>query len=214
MIAREGTRLAPNRRNPLVGGLKDMALATYLQSQIASFAMQLRLGLRRLFPKYLSLVEESITWRLTETVDEPMHFDFFDEGKPMRPEWRDRHRLKLFINIDSQPRTWHVSLDLPGLLKHCRAEMPDELLDDSPRPQGRVPGDVGHHRQCRGDRAPGGLRPARRGRRILVSRPRHARSGEAIARCRAGCATVATGWRRTLSPSPASRQTWPVPMSS
>ena len=130
VIAREGTKLAPNRRNPLVAGMKDMALATYLQAQIASFDTQLRLGLRLLFPRYLSLVEESITWRLTETVDEPMHYDFFDEGKPMRPEWRNRHRLKLFINIDSEPRAWHVSLDLPRLLKRCRAQMPDELPDD------------------------------------------------------------------------------------
>jgi hypothetical protein len=130
VIERCGGKLAPAASHPLVKEFKNLALATYLQSQIASFNAQLRLGLRTLFPRYHSLQESNITWRLTDSEDQDLHMDEFDRGLPVRAEHRRLHRVKVFVNVDAAPRRWRVAYDLPGVLKACRSQLPDELPDD------------------------------------------------------------------------------------
>ena len=131
VIVRNGKQIAPDTLHPLVQILKEIPLAVYVQSQIARFNNQLRGALRVLFPRYYSLEKNvNITWRLSETRDEGMHLDVFDNGRPMNAALRSLHRVKIFVNIDSAPRRWRVSYDLPRLLKHCRDQLPDELPDD------------------------------------------------------------------------------------
>jgi len=131
VIVRKGGQIAPDTAHPLVAILGEIPLAVYMQSQIARFNSQLRLALRVLFPRYYSLgTNVNITWRLTETRDEGMHLDVFDQGRPMSDKLRTRHRVKVFVNIDAEPRRWRVSYDLPELLKRCRDQLPDELPDD------------------------------------------------------------------------------------
>ena len=130
VIERRGGRVAVNRQHPLMEHFQDVPLACYVQSQIASFDAQLRAGLRTLFPRYFSLQEGNISWRLTETSQEGLHLDFFDRGAPLTPELKRRHRLKIFINVDSEARSWRVSHDLPEVLKRCRAALPEALPDD------------------------------------------------------------------------------------
>jgi hypothetical protein len=130
LIERRGGRVGVNHQHPLLDLFKQVPLASYVQSQIASFNAQLRAGLRALFPRYFSLQEANITWRLTETSKEGLHLDVFDGGAPLSRELKARHRLKVFINIDSEARTWRVSHDLPEVLKRCRSAMPAALPDD------------------------------------------------------------------------------------
>jgi hypothetical protein len=130
LIERRGGRVGVNHQHPLLDLFKQVPLASYVQSQIASFNAQLRAGLRALFPRYFSLQEANITWRLTETSKEGLHLDVFDGGAPCSRELKARHRLKVFINIDSEARTWRVSHDLPEVLMRGRSLLPNALPDD------------------------------------------------------------------------------------
>jgi hypothetical protein len=131
VIVRKDGQIAPDPSHPLVTILKEIPLAVYVQSQVARFNSQLRTALRTLFPRYYSLEKNvNITWRLTETRDEGMHLDVFDNGRPMNARLRAQHRVKIFVNIDSEPRRWRVSYDLPRLLERCRDQLPDALPDD------------------------------------------------------------------------------------
>ncbi len=127
-FVREGNEVRVRQDHPFIQ--LGVERGAYLQSQIASFDSQLREGLRALFPAYHSLQEGNITWRLTETVEESLHLDTFGDGGPSMPLHKRAHRVKIFINIDREPRVWRTSLDLPGVLHACRDELPMELPDD------------------------------------------------------------------------------------
>ena len=59
-----------------------------------------------------------------------MHLDSFNRGSPLDPASKTFHRVKIFMNIDREPRLWRTSLDLPGVLAACRGRLPAELPDD------------------------------------------------------------------------------------
>lgn len=130
VIKREGAQLRLNQEHPFVALFPHKEIAMYLQAQVASFNAQLRHALSILFPRYTSMREANITWRLTETFREGMHFDIYNGGRPSSALARQQHRIKIFVNIDSQPRQWHTSLDLAGVLKTCRAQLPAALPAD------------------------------------------------------------------------------------
>ncbi len=109
---RAGERFELARDHPLIALYQDPARASYIQGQIALFDAQLRAGLRQMFPRYYSLQEANITWRLCETPEEGMHMDVFCNGIPVPEQFRPLHRLKVFINIDSEPRSWRTSFDM------------------------------------------------------------------------------------------------------
>jgi hypothetical protein len=116
--------------HPFMQHFRDPELARRLQAQIAAFNTQLRHGLSVLLPRYRSLRTLNITWRLLETVREGLHLDVFKRGLPLAPELKSTLRVKIFINIDLEPRHWRTSLDLPAILAACRGRLPDELPDD------------------------------------------------------------------------------------
>jgi hypothetical protein len=130
LYEREGQNIRQATDHPLLALGLGSKWACYLQSQITGFNSQLRRGLNILFPAYHSLWQANITWRLTHTVEEGMHFDSFDRGSPLDAPSKTLHRVKIFLNIDSEPRVWRTSLDLPGVLSACRDQLPDELPDD------------------------------------------------------------------------------------
>jgi hypothetical protein len=130
VYVRDGGKLRPRQEHPFLELGMGVEWACYMQSQIATFNAQLRRGLGALFPAYHSLREANITWRLTETIEEGMHFDVFDGGAPVGSKNKRAHRVKVFINIDAEPRRWRTSFDLPTVLDICRDELPMELPDD------------------------------------------------------------------------------------
>jgi hypothetical protein len=69
---------------------------------------------------------------MTETLNEGLHVDGFLGGKPTPPELKGRfQRIKLFINIDSEPRRWWTSYILPELFKRYPHNFADGLPDDA-----------------------------------------------------------------------------------
>ncbi len=132
ILIRSGDKIMFDHTHVLLQIFGDRMIATYAQTQIRSVNDQIRRGLNQLFPRYRSLTEANITWRLTETVDEGMHVDGFLKGKPTPPEAKGRfHRVKLFINIDSQPRKWWTSFTMGETLKRYRSKLPDSMPDDA-----------------------------------------------------------------------------------
>lgn len=130
VFRRDGTTLADREDHPFRRLQMGTEWASYLQSQVASFNWQLRRGLQVLFPAYHSLQDVNITWRMTETIEEGMHLDVFGNGAPTPPAARLAHRIKVFVNVDNEPRQWRTSFDLPGVLDKCRERLPAELPDD------------------------------------------------------------------------------------
>ncbi len=130
LIVRDGASLQWNERHILGKLFPQKEAALYAQAQIASFNAQLRKGLAQLFPRYYSLDEGNISWRLTETQPEGLHFDVFNNGQPFPKAAQDLHRVKIFVNIDAAPRIWRTGLDMPGVLRACRGELPDALPAD------------------------------------------------------------------------------------
>jgi hypothetical protein len=120
----------PDPKHPFVAGFGDVELARHAQEEIARFNSQLRRGLAMLLAPYRRIYEGNISWRLCETVEEGLHVDVFNRGRPMDPEYKSLHRIKIFINIDDEPRRWRTSLDLPGILKRARGLLPRALPDD------------------------------------------------------------------------------------
>lgn len=128
---REGNTVAFDPNPALLHIFPQKLLAGYVQSLIIDVNWQIRAALRTLLPRYYSLAEGNITWRLTETINEPMHADGFSNGKPAKPGLKGAyHRIKLFINIDSEPRKWWTSYTLPENLKRIRERFPQGLPAD------------------------------------------------------------------------------------
>jgi hypothetical protein len=78
----------------------------------------------KLFPRYRLLEgTANITFRLCPTRDEAMHIDHYRGGNPGLRE----HRLKLFINLDSEQRYWRVGDTLFTLIRKLRQRLPQIL---------------------------------------------------------------------------------------
>lgn len=107
--------------NPLLGLNMEMMEKIYLRDQIQMAFHQIRLDIARLFGGY-RLLEANMTFRCVPTRDEGMHLDTFTNADPS-----PMHRLKFFLNIDSENREWQTSYSLPRALEVYR-----NLLGDLP----------------------------------------------------------------------------------
>lgn len=105
-------------------------LAGYMQSQIRTVNDQIREGLRTILPKYFSLAAGNITWRMTETRDGGMYIDFWNQGRAASSKESSLHRIKLFLNIDKEPRQWRTSLSIPEIMARYRSELPAKIPVD------------------------------------------------------------------------------------
>jgi hypothetical protein len=131
VLLRSGASVKTKANHPLVllyGN--DVAKAAYVQSQIAAFNAQLTAGLQHLFPTYRFPPFISISWRLTPTENEGVHLDVFRRGQSGPEASRRLHRLKVFVNLDSEPRVWRVATDLAGALIHLSDRLPRRLPAD------------------------------------------------------------------------------------
>ena len=79
-----------------------------LRREILRVTKQVCRVLRDVFEPY-RILKESVSWRFTATGPEPLHVDWF------RPT-DDLHYVRMFINIDEQPRVWSVSHQLEDLI--------------------------------------------------------------------------------------------------
>src|SRR5512132_806355 len=79
---------------------------------------------RHVFEPY-RIRKESVSWRFTPTGPEDLHVDWF------RPT-DDLHYIRMFINIDEQPRVWSVSHQLEDLIARNFAKAGLAELGGSP----------------------------------------------------------------------------------
>jgi hypothetical protein len=88
----------------------DRGRLRYFAEQVRSINTQVMDLARRLFPHY-RLITSAITWRMTETLNENLHFDVYKEDLP-------DHHLRMFVNLDLVPRIWHTSFTLEHALRN------------------------------------------------------------------------------------------------
>lgn len=119
LYERKGNALVS--KNPITSLKADVAVQVYLRDQIAKIFDQLRGDLPLLFPRY-GLKEANITFRYTPTAsDGAMHLDVFQATSNV-------HRVKLFINMDTDYRVWTTSYDLLRVMEIYK----DKFQDLSP----------------------------------------------------------------------------------
>jgi FkbM family methyltransferase len=100
------------------------------RGQVAAVNAQLLALCRRFFPDY-EILGDSITWRMSPTLNENLHVDVYKEDLP-------DHHLRLFVNLDAAHRIWHTSFTLEQLLRDRLGMLAPEFLRDAP------PGRLGH----------------------------------------------------------------------
>ncbi|MBM3512833.1 MAG: hypothetical protein FJX59_03870 [Alphaproteobacteria bacterium] len=109
---------------------RDEYMTGYLQTQIKSVNACIDSALRVLFPKYYWLFCGNLTWRFTDTPAGDLHIDVFQNGLPLVESDNRLHRIKVFINIDLEPRRWRTSFTLPEILARYRGRLPATLPRD------------------------------------------------------------------------------------
>ncbi|MEP5764923.1 MAG: hypothetical protein ABJ308_10020 [Halieaceae bacterium] len=92
----------------------------YFASQVAWINQQVLEITDTLFPRY-DVNRPSVTWRLTDTINENLHLDVYKEDFP-------DHHVRLFVNLDTVPRIWHTSHTLEHLLQHSLHLVDTDLL--------------------------------------------------------------------------------------
>jgi hypothetical protein len=110
----------PNEDVLSLGFGGDSGRYNYFVEQVAALNSQLDALCRQLFPAY-RMIKPSITWRMSETVNEAMHIDAYREDYP-------DHHLRMFVNLATTPRIWHVSYSLEYLLQHHLADLTLEFV--------------------------------------------------------------------------------------
>ena len=129
IFRRKGRNFEVDTEHVLMRGIRDLNQAGYIRGQIAAANAQIKESIRALFPMYYSLNCMNLTWRFSLTENEDLHFDTFRDGAPVPARFR-AHRIKFFINLDSEPRQWWTSHILPETLKVGRDVLPDRLPND------------------------------------------------------------------------------------
>jgi hypothetical protein len=110
--------------NPLWdSGLKPLEII-YLHQQIVAITGYLLQAVPGLFPHYRLLDGTgNITFRLCPTRNEDMHIDHYSKATVGFHE----HRLKLFINLDSEQRYWRIGDTIFTLIRKLRDRLPRQL---------------------------------------------------------------------------------------
>ncbi len=76
--------------------------------EVARLGREARRFISRAFAGY-RFSKENISWRFTPSGGEHMHLDFFHSGE-------DVQYVRMFINVDAEPRLWNVSWSLMDLV--------------------------------------------------------------------------------------------------
>jgi hypothetical protein len=116
-------------QNPLCGAIADDRILLKVYSELLRIELGFKLLVANVLPSYRNITWQNCTFRFTKTGVEPAHLDSFDGGQPL-PEKFHVPRLKIFLNIDSQPRVWNVGPTLPDLLRHSEGKLGSPLPTD------------------------------------------------------------------------------------
>jgi len=115
--------------NPLCSIIENESMLLKVYSELLRIELAFKLLVKDLFPAYRRIDHRNLTFRFTRTENEPVHLDYFSDGQPF-PERHKLRRLKLFLNVDSQPRIWNVGPTLEDLLRHSNGALGARLPND------------------------------------------------------------------------------------
>lgn len=103
----------------------EPASGVEFQKIVAKVGSRIRTHVKALFPRY-KITGEHITWRMTRSEAEAMHYDEY-AGRN-----NNLHYVRLFVNIDSKPRLWGVADRIEDTIRNfaptfkaLMAEIPD-----------------------------------------------------------------------------------------
>jgi len=118
--------LYPRIYDPKVVGVlmecfeKDPGLYLKFRRQVNKLHAEIDRFFQIAFEPY-KFIKGNISWRLTESSDEFMHVDYFHNDE-------DVQYIRMFINVDQQPRIWNVTHSIDELAaRYYRGENVAEL---------------------------------------------------------------------------------------
>jgi hypothetical protein len=98
----------------------DAGKLAYFVDQVSSVNRFLEGLAAKIFPNY-KVLKRSITWRMSDTINENLHIDVYNEDLP-------DHHLRLFVNIDTTWRIWHTSHRLDWLVRNHLHRLPADFV--------------------------------------------------------------------------------------
>jgi hypothetical protein len=93
----------------------DILLYARFRREVKRLSDDLRRFARSIAPSYRFL-KQGVSWRFTRTGPEGLHVDYFRRTE-------DLHYLRVFINVDRQPRIWTVGPRLQDLIERYADEI-------------------------------------------------------------------------------------------
>jgi 3-deoxy-D-manno-octulosonic acid hydroxylase-like protein len=102
----------------------DLTLCLRFRREVSRVSASLRDFARAVFRPYRFL-KLGVSWRITRTGPEGLHVDYFRQQE-------DLHYLRLFVNVDREPRIWTVSHTLEELIERYYDEARLFELDRAP----------------------------------------------------------------------------------
>lgn len=97
--------------------------ALHFQNQIKLFNKHIKQAAIKYFPHYAILEDNQWTWRFTLTENEDMHVDSYERGN------HNNHMLRIFYNLDNEPRIWRISLGVQSLIQNLLNQQ-DKIQQD------------------------------------------------------------------------------------
>ncbi len=102
----------------------DILLYARFRREVQRLSDELRRFACLIAPSYRFL-KQGVSWRFTRTGPEGLHVDYFRRTE-------DLHYLRIFINVDRQPRIWTVGPRLQDLIERYADEIGLRELVDRP----------------------------------------------------------------------------------
>ena len=89
----------------------DRTTAERYRALVIAVTARVRKHVEGLFPGYRITDDSSITWRITLTDNEEIHYDSYGTSTS------ESHHVRVFVNLDSKPRLWGIGPVVDGTIK-------------------------------------------------------------------------------------------------
>lgn len=105
--------------NPLCQLIRDDRLLLKVYSEFLTLELNFKLLVADVFHYYKNIHWNNCTFRFTPLRNQTVHLDNYSNGYYMPP--KDRlPKIKLFLNVDAEPRVWNIGPRLRDVLKFSR----------------------------------------------------------------------------------------------
>lgn len=126
----KGDGLIRNPDNMLSSIIKKDAVLGKLVYEFGHIETGLHKLVGIIFPTFDFRKLTNCTFRLYPSRNEGLHFDYFMKGAPYHTQQLDLTRVKIFLNIDSKNRIWHLGPTLKEYLRCAKDVLPGTLPAD------------------------------------------------------------------------------------